>query len=131
MDGVMVDTSVWVEYFRRGPEAIRAQVDALIDQDRIVLCGIVEMELLRGLRSHEAARVKDLLGAFRFAETLREDFVAAGERMRALREKGVTIPSSDALIGAICARENLALLTLDDHFKHLPEVKRLGLGKKR
>ncbi|MCX7011954.1 MAG: PIN domain-containing protein [Candidatus Sumerlaeota bacterium] len=125
----MVDTSIWIEYFRRGADPIRADVNSLIDQDRIVLCGVVEMELLRGLRSHEAGRIKEAFRAFRFVETLREDFVSAGERMGALRRKGVTIPSSDALIGAICVREGLALLTLDDHFKHLPEVKRLAPGR--
>jgi len=131
MEDVMVDTSVWIEYFRRGVDPIRAHVDSLIDQDRVVLCGVVEMELLRGVRSHESGRIHDALSALRFVDVLREDFVAAGKRMCALRQKGVTIPSSDALIGAICVRENLALLTVDDHFKRLPEVKRLAPGKTR
>jgi predicted nucleic acid-binding protein len=125
MADVMVDTSAWIQYFRRGEGAVSDAIEGLLDENRVVLCGMVELELLRGVRPHERKMLRDLLGALDYAETMREDFAEAGGRLCRLRQKGITIPASDGLIAAVCFRLNLHLLTLDLHFDHLPEVKRL------
>ena len=125
MSDVMVDTSAWIDYFRGRKGAATDLLDALLDADRAVLCGVVEMELLRGVRPGERSKLRSLLGALRFVETERRDFVAAGERLSQLREKGVSIPATDAVIAMVCKRHGLFLLTLDEHFHHLPEVRLL------
>ncbi len=72
---VIIDTSVWIEYFRnKKGNTVTEYLDMLLKEDRVVLCGVVEMELLRGVRTHERDRIKDLLSALHSAETLREDF---------------------------------------------------------
>ncbi|MCX7045166.1 MAG: PIN domain-containing protein [Candidatus Sumerlaeota bacterium] len=124
---VMSDTTVWVEYLRFGKGAASEVLDGLMEKDQVVICGVVEMELLRGVCPHERSRLKGLLSALRFVEILRVDFIVAGERLCQLREKGVTVPATDALIAAVCKRHDLPLLTLDDHYKRFPEVKRLTL----
>ncbi len=43
MNNFLIDSSVWIEYFRAGKEDVFDHVDTLLDQDRIVLCGIVEL----------------------------------------------------------------------------------------
>ena len=120
----MVDSSVWIEYFRKGRGAVFDAVDALLDEDRAILCGMVELEIIQGLRPRERRLVIDLFSALPYLETERRDYVAAGERLGELRRRGITIPSSDCLIGALCLRHDLSLLTLDRHFEHLPDVKR-------
>ena len=55
---VLADTDVWIAFFRksRGGEGQRELADALeqlILEDRVVLCGVVELELLQGLREGE------------------------------------------------------------------------------
>lgn len=102
-------------------------VDALLDEDRAVLCGMVELEIIQGLRPRERRLVTDLFSALPYLETGRRDYVAAGERLGELRRGGITIPSSDCLIGALCMRHDLSLLTLDRHFEHLPDVKRFSV----
>jgi predicted nucleic acid-binding protein len=121
---VLVDSSAWIAYFRSGSDAVSELVDQLLAEDRCVLCGIVEMELLQGVRPHEREELVDLLQALAYVDTEREDFIAAGNRMADLRRAGITIPNSDCLIGVLCARHELKLLTLDGHFAHLPEVAR-------
>jgi predicted nucleic acid-binding protein len=124
MADVLVDTSAWIDYLRAGSGEVSDVVDMLLAEDRAVLCGVVEMELLQGVRPHERRELVDLLQALPYVETERVDFVAAGQRMAELRGKGITIPNSDCLIGILCVRHNLTLLTLDSHFDHLPEVPR-------
>jgi len=126
MADVLVDSSVWIEYFRSGEGDLFDLVDGLLDERRVVLCGMVELEILQGIRPAERPTIKSLFSALDFVETVRSDYVAAGEQLNELRRTGITIPSSDALIGAVCVRNGLALLTTDRHFDHLAEIRRAG-----
>ncbi len=125
MADVMVDSSAWIDYFRKTEGAVGDRVSRLLDEDRIVLCGMVELELLQGVRPRERRVLGELLRALSYVETERRDFIAAGDRLAQLRRKGVTLPASDGLIAALCVRHKLQLLTLDAHFDHLEEVERL------
>lgn len=53
MADVMVDSSAWIEFFRHGEGAVGDCVSRLLDEDRIALCGMVELELLQGARPRE------------------------------------------------------------------------------
>ena len=65
-------------------------------KDRVVLCGVVEMELYQGLRENERELLEAQFSALAFFETSREDFRRAGHLLGKLRRQGVTIPSPDA-----------------------------------
>ncbi len=125
MADVMVDSSAWIEYFRQTEGPVGDRVLRLLDEDRIVLCGMVELELLQGVRPKERRILADVLQALSYVETERRDFVAAGERLAELRRAGLTIPASDGLIATLCVRYRLRLLAIDAHFDHLPELQRL------
>ena len=124
MSLVMVDTSVWIDFFRKGESRVSKELDELLAQDRVTLCGIIEMELLRGVRSNERSRLQNLLAALHYVETTRGDFIRAGENLCQLREKGITIPSTDALIAMICIRSKIPLMTIDGHFDYIKTVKK-------
>jgi len=124
---IVVDSSVWIEYFRRGVGAVFDTLDALLDARRAVLCGMVELEIRHGLRPRERAVVTDLFQALPYFETRRSDFIVAGDLLGELRSHGVTIPSSDALIAAICLQRQVALLTLDRHFDRIPGLQRFAI----
>lgn len=120
----MVDSSAWIKYFRGGTGVVSDAVHDLLEEDRALLCGVVEAEILQGLRPEEGREISDLFTALRYLDTERRDFVSAGERLGELRRSGVTIPLTDAIIGALCSRHDVALLTTDKHFDHMPEVAR-------
>ncbi len=127
---VLIDSSAWIEYLRLGRGAASDAVDGLLQEDRVTLCGTVEAEIIRGIRMTDGLNTPDLrtvaslLVALPYLETERQDYIAAGECLGELRRKGITIPLADALIGVLCLRQDLPLLTLDAHFDHLPDVKR-------
>lgn len=123
----MIGASAWIEYFRHGEGIVSEVVDCLLEGGRALLCGVVEAEILQGLRRGEREEVADLFSALAYIETERRDFSAAGERLGELRRNGITIPLTDAIIGAICSRHDVALLTTDRHFDHIPEVRRLPI----
>jgi len=115
---VIIDTSAWVEAFRGSDAVIKGDVDRLLEEDHAVLCGIVEMELFQGLKEKERERILPLLRILRYIETEREDWILAGQEYAILRTRGVTLPSSDVLLAAICIRRDLPLLTTDGHFDY-------------
>ncbi len=124
---VLVDSSVWIEYLRRGRGELFDAVEVLLDESRALLCGMVEMEVIQGLRGRDRDTVGEMFATLRYLETERRDYIAAGGRLRELRSRGITIPAADCLIGTLALRHDLPLLTLDRHFDHLPDVKRFSL----
>lgn len=119
---VLIDSSVWIDYFHKGKSKVEEQVNLLLDEDRVALCGMVELEILQGLKGNEQTIIQDLFSALHFIETQRADFVSAGIMLNNLRKKGITIPSSDCLIAAHCLHHKLPLFTLDNDFKHIPHL---------
>ena len=124
---VLIDSSVWIEYFRAGEGKIFNIVDFLLDSGQAVLCGVVEMEIIAGIKKSERAMIKDLFNALHYIETNREDFIAAGERLNNLRKKGITIPATDSLIATLALDRKISVLTIDKHFNHFKELKRVSL----
>ena len=124
MKNVLIDSSVWINYFRRGESVLAAAVDELLDAGRVVLCGMVELEIIQGLRQHERQLVESLFQALPYVETTRQDFIAAGNRLAELRQTGITIPAADGLIATLYIRHQLMLFSLDNHFDYLSNLTR-------
>jgi predicted nucleic acid-binding protein len=125
---VLVDSSAWIQYLRSGQDEVSETVDDLLQEDRAALCGMVELEVVQGLRSRERRRVSELFSVLTYLETERRDYIRAGERLRELREGGITVPAADCIIGVLALRHGLPLLTLDRHFDHFPDLRRFPAG---
>lgn len=127
---VIVDTSVWIEYFHRPQSAEKHAVDALIDTDRLVLTGIVLAELLQGCRTaKEADAILLHLRALRFLEMTFASWRRTGELSSALRRRGITLPLSDLIIASLALEHDCQLFTLDPHFRKIPSLKLYPLPK--
>jgi predicted nucleic acid-binding protein len=117
---MLVDTSVWIDFFNGYPSAQADRLTAAIaDGERIVLTGVVLTEILSGLKNESAAeRIGGLLTAFEMApELVTGDYYEAARIYRLGRMRGLTIRSTiDCLIARLCLREGLALLTKDRDF---------------
>jgi hypothetical protein len=101
---------------------LKETVDRLLDEEQIVFCGIVELELLHGFRPDERNRFVPLFDVLPYVEVDREDWRSASELLAGLRARGISIPATDALIAALCRRHDLMLLTLDQRFRQIPKL---------
>ena len=119
---LLVDTSVWVELFRR-PSRVRL---APADLEEVVTCLPVVQEVLQGFPDDRAYRIaREALLALPLVEApLRtEVFEDAVGLFRAARRAGVTVRSSvDCLIAACAIRHDLTVLHLDRDFRGLARV---------
>ncbi len=122
-EAVLVDTSAWVAFFRGDPQG-RSAVERLLVDGAARRCGPVELELRRGLRRTESARVLKLWTGLPDLPIEAIDFTSAGDLLRDLREGGVTLPSLDALIACLALRHDVAMLAFDRHFDAVPGLRR-------
>jgi predicted nucleic acid-binding protein len=121
---VLVDTSAWIDFFRdRRPLA--DTVERLLAEGRAVHCGPIELELRRGLRGHEVPRVIPVLWALEALPCDAVDFASAGDLLRGLRTRGITLPSMDGLIATLALRHEVPLLTSDRDFDAVPGLRRM------
>jgi predicted nucleic acid-binding protein len=129
---IVVDTSVWIGFFRGVTSPRVEQFVTLVEDDAgIALTDVILTEILQGLRSDaDVRRVERRLGAF---EVLRledlDDFRRAASLFRAARRKGITVRRTlDCLIASVCIREDVALLHADADFDRLASCSRLRLA---
>lgn len=122
---MVVDTSVWIDYFNGNPSWQAEHLkSAISDNEPIQLPGIVVTEILLGLPNNkEADKITDLLTAFEQPQELTlEDYKKAAEIYRTCRSKGKTIRSTvDCLIAALCLRDNYKLLSKDKDFQAIEQ----------
>jgi predicted nucleic acid-binding protein len=120
---VLVDTSVWVEFFRRPS---RIDLPTVVDLDEVVTCLPVVQEVLQGFRDEEAfALARDAMLALPLVEApLRQElFEEAVSLYRRARAAGFTVRSSvDCLIAACALRHGLSVLHRDRDFGFLARV---------
>ena len=123
---VLVDTSVWIEVFRKGS---RFQLESVAPTDEIVTCLPVVQEVLQGFREERTfALARDAMLSFPVVESpLRaEVIVEAAQLYRAARRSGLTIRSGvDCLIAACAVRHHLTVLHRDRDFDLIARVSSL------
>lgn len=121
MADVLVDTSVWVDFFRRSARSPwRPRLVELLEQGAVVIVDPVVAELLYGARSErEQTVIRQLAESVRRPELDLEVWLAAGGLGHEWRARGVTLALVDCLLAAVALRESIALWTLDDDFAPL------------
>ena len=119
MARVLVDSSVWIEFFRKN-EPYHGIVSQLMDDEQIVCCGVILAELIQGARSDkELVVLENFLHVFTFIHGTPELWAAAGKLSHKLRRKGITVGLSDCFIAVAAASANVRVATLDNHFDML------------
>jgi tRNA(fMet)-specific endonuclease VapC len=117
-DKILIDTSAWIEFFRKKDLGIFALVARLLKEKRAVGSGIIALELLRGGKTLKELNVlNDLFEVIEMVYPDSQSFFLAGKMGYALARKGQTLSVVDLLIAQQAIENNLTLLTLDKHFK--------------
>lgn len=119
---LLVDTSVWIEVFRK-PSRLRFSA---YDLEQVVTCLPVVQEVLQGFPDDRAYRkAREALLSFPIVEAplQTEVFEEAVVLYRNARRAGVTVRSGvDCLIAACAIRNDLTVLHLDRDFSGLAKV---------
>lgn len=125
---ILVDSSVWIDYFRSADTPQVALLDSLLGRSPLAVGDLIAAEVLQGVRSdQEFNLVKQTLEAVDHVDLVGYDIaVKASQNYRTLRAMGITIRKTiDTLIATRCIENGLTLLHANRDF--LPFAEHLGL----
>ena len=125
---ILVDSSVWIDYFRGTATPQCERLDVLLGTERLVIGDLILTEVLQGFTADRDFNLaKKLLTALQLINLGgRDTAIQAASNFRRLRSLGVTVGKTiDTIIATCCIEGNYALLFSDRDFE--PFVAHLGL----
>lgn len=119
---VLADTSVWVDFARRGAQGRAAALRGLLDAGEVAICGPVVAELLAGVDGEVAERMSATFASLPWAALDQSGWQDVGTVARRLRRSGQTLPVTDLAIAVSSVRAGHVLWTFDSDFERIVEV---------
>jgi predicted nucleic acid-binding protein len=125
---ILVDTSVWIDFFSPSPGLGGAELRRMIEEiEPFALTGVIVTEILQGLR-RDVQRMERFLSLWDLIEpqgfsTYRE----ASAISRLARSKGISLTTIDTLIAAIAMEHHATLFSLDKDFSRIARMTPLRL----
>ena len=125
---ILVDSSVWIDYFKGTITAQTERLDGLLGLEPLAIGDLILTEVLQGFdNERDFSEVRRMLTSLVIVELGgREVASKAAKNFRVLRRRGVTVRKTiDTLIATRCIESGFDLLYSDRNFD--PFVKHLGL----
>lgn len=129
---IVVDTSVWIDYFNGKQTGETDTLHGLLGTREIIIGDLILAEVLQGFRRDQHFKqARILLQPFHVVTMVGPRLaVRSAETYRKLRKRGVTVRKTiDVMIGTYCIENRLPLLYSDKDFD--PMVKHVGLERVR
>lgn len=124
---VLIDTSVWIDFFRKR-QPVHSAVVELLDSDSVCCIGLIVGELMQGAKSErELSVIKDFIHVFQFLPESTNLWEKAGQLSYTLRRKGVTVGLADCYIAVSAIEAGAQLFSLDSHFEVIRNQSKISL----
>ncbi len=122
---VLVDTSIWIDYFRGGENS--ADMEFLIDENLIIINDIILAELIPYLKIKKQTKVVNLLYEVTKMplDIHWEEIIEFQLKCLKSGANGVGIP--DLIIAQNAKQNNCTIYSLDKHFRLLNKVLKINL----
>lgn len=125
---ILVDSSVWIDYFRGTATQGAEKLDSLLGTEPIATGDLILTEVLQGFVSdRDFNQARKLLASLVIVNLGGQEIaIQAAKNFRALRALGITVRKTiDTVIATRCIASKLPLLYSDEDFD--PFVEHLGL----
>ena len=125
---ILVDSSVWIDYFRASITLQTEKLDELLGNEPLAIGDLILAEVLQGFVDEAAFnQARKMLMALAVVELGGQEVaIKAARNFRALRKRGVTVRKTiDTVIATRCIESGYDLLHNDRDFD--PFAKHLGL----
>ena len=122
---VIADTNIWISYLRDPDSETGLALQALIDQNQILMAGVVLAEVLQGARAQrDYDSLLTALTAFPYEEMNDTTWALAGHIGHQLGRRGKLIPMTDLAIAALALQGDHEVFSADRHFDRVAALKR-------
>ncbi|MDR2584227.1 MAG: PIN domain-containing protein [Fibromonadaceae bacterium] len=113
MNDILVDSSVWISYFKSRNEF--SFIDDLIDDYRICINDVILTELLPSIMHQKEFLLANLLKSINKYDMNINWQELQNYQLLNIKNGNNKVPITDVLIAQNCIRNDLILLTLDKH----------------
>lgn len=120
---IVVDTSVWIDYFRYGTPSTTSALQSLLEQDLVVMAAPVRVELFSGSGRRDVTRLKRVLSALPLWLPTDATWTTMEAWAQRGSARGQRFGVGDLLVAAIAAERAAPVWSLDADFARM---KRLG-----
>lgn len=122
---VLIDTSVWVEYFRNGNDF--DQLDFLIDENLVVTNDLILSELIPFLKIRNQRKLIALLNKINKLEVVVNWELLIEDQYKCLKNgiNGIGIP--DLIIAQNAKQNHCSIYSLDNHFNLIKDILKIRL----
>lgn len=121
---IVVDSSVWIDFFTGTDTPGTDMLDSLLGEDLVAIGDLMLAEVLQGFRSdRDFRKARELLLSLVVLNILDTDIaLKSAANFRKLRRKGITVrKTTDTIIATYCIENKLALLHSDRDFQPFHE----------
>jgi predicted nucleic acid-binding protein len=116
---ILVDTSVWLEFFRMRESPYAEALDRLLEEERICTARLIKAEIIPGARTPKQFReLKDYFDALPLATepaSLWEEIMEVQFRLKRMGINGISIP--DLMIAVVAKANDKVIFTKDGDFR--------------
>jgi predicted nucleic acid-binding protein len=127
---ILVDSSVWIDYFNGNKTPQTNWLDSSLGNTPIIIGDLILTEVLQGFQSDKDFKTaSDLLLRIPFMPMVGHDIaLESATNYRLLRRKGITVRKTiDVMIGTFCIHYQLPLLHDDRDFDPMVKFLRLKI----
>lgn len=125
---ILVDSSVWIDYFNGKKTSQTDWLDSALGNKPIIIGDLILTEVLQGFQSgNDFRKAKKILLEFPFMEMVGQNMaIKSAANYRLLRKKGVTVRKTiDVMIGTFCIYYHFSLLHDDRDFDPIEKYLKL------
>ena len=117
---ILIDTSVWIKYFRDKSASLSKKVDEILSKQEVYVPKIVIAELMQGSKSErEISIIEDFVDAFNIVDQREDTWIKAGRLSYNLKKKGKTVNLTDCYIAVIAPEHDCYIFSFDEHFRDI------------
>ena len=121
-ESILLDTSVWVEFFRGKNEKLGVRVQELLDADSVILGAPVLIEILSGSSRATYSTLRRVLSALPLYYPQPSTWHRMEDWIALAILKGERFGVGDLLIASIAADRQVLLWSLDSDFKRMEKL---------
>jgi len=129
--GILVDTSVWINFFNGSDSpSVHILEELIVAEEDIVISDLILAEILPGFRKdRDFTAARDHLLGFRICSLKTvESYIKAAQIYRDGRKKGLTIRSTiDCIIAQVAIEHDHAILHQDRDFDRIASIRPLTI----
>ena len=120
---VLPDSNIYIGAVRAGRDPFR-QFASFIEEWEFATCGMVVLEVCRGLRDPAVLqRFRERFAVMLYVATGNSVWERAAQLAWSLDRRGVVLPSQDLLIATCALQADATVLTADAHFQAIPGLR--------